>query len=78
MVLWLMRIIENRCGVSRIKTDNQLEIQQEIDRVRLAIHKTQSFKLRRDYTKYLHKLYKQQKSMGDMYADSSEVRVKGG
>lgn len=63
--------------MSRIKADNQLEIQQEIDRVRLAIHKTQSFKLRRDYTKYLHKLYKQQKSMGDMYVDSSEVRVKG-
>ena len=60
--------------MSRIKADNQLEIQQEIDRVRLAIHKTQSFKLRRDYTKYLHKLYKQQTSMGDMYVDSSEVR----
>lgn len=64
--------------MSVIKADNQLEIQQEIDRVRLAIHKTQSFKLRRDYTKYLHKLYKQQKSMGDMYADSGEVRVRGG
>lgn len=63
--------------MSIIKTDNQLEIQHEIDRVRLAIHKTQSFKLRRDYTKYLHKLYKQQKSMGDMYANSSEVIVKG-
>ena len=63
--------------MSRIKADNQLEIQQEIDRVRLAIHKTQSLQLRRDYTKYLHKLYKQQKSMGDMHADSSEVGVKG-
>ena len=62
--------------MSMIKADNQLEIQHEIDRVRSAIHKTQSFKLRRDYTKYLHKLYKQQKSMGDMYANNSEARVK--
>ena len=60
-----------------IKANNQLEIQHEIDRVMLAIHKTQSFKLRRDYTKYLHKLYKQQKSMGDMHANNSEVRAKG-
>lgn len=64
--------------MSMIKADNQLEIQHEIDRVRSAIHKTQSFKLRRDYTKYLHKLYKQQKSMGDVHVNNSEVRVKGG
>lgn len=63
--------------MSIIKTDNQLEIQQEIDRVRLAIHKTQSSTLRRDYNKYLHKLYKQQKSMGDGHANNSEVRAKG-
>ena len=63
--------------MSIIKTDNQLEIQQEIDRVRSAIHKTQSSTLRRDYTKYLHKLYKQQKSMRDMHANDSEVIVKG-
>lgn len=55
--------------------DNQLEIQCEIDRVRSAIHKTKSFKLRRDYTKYLHKLYKQQRSMRDMHTNNSEVKV---
>lgn len=33
----------------------------EIERVKTAIKKTDSLQLKRDYGKYLHKLYKQKK-----------------
>lgn len=53
-----------------------LQVQCEIDRVRLAIHKTKSSKLQRDYTKYLRKLCRQRESLKDACANSSEITVK--